>query len=124
MPFLADRVLDLGLNVLDAEATHIYICTSEPATFAAAQTARLGTKALGASGIGAPLARTPSGRRVQLAAFADGAVTTGGNASHWAVVDEANSRLLAAGGLSAAQAVTAGNTWSLPLTDIAGIPGA
>jgi hypothetical protein len=26
MPTVGDRVLDLGLNVLDTEATHIYIC--------------------------------------------------------------------------------------------------
>ena len=30
------RVLDSGLNVLDTEATHIYICSAEPMTYAQA----------------------------------------------------------------------------------------
>lgn len=125
MPFIADRVLDLGLNVLDTEATHIYICSSEPATFAAATTtAALGSRNFGAGGcFGAPSARTPSGRRVTSTAITDGSVTGTGTATHWAVTDNTNSRLLATGNLSASQAVTSGNTFTLGAFDI-GIPGA
>jgi hypothetical protein len=122
MPYLNDRVLDLGLNVLDTEATHIYVCSSEPASFAAAGTAKLGSKALAAGGIGAPAARAPSGRKVTVAAFTDGAVVADGTATHWAVVDETNSRLLAANTLAASQGVTNGNSFSLAAFDI-GIPG-
>ena len=125
MPFIADRVLDLGLNVLDTEATHIYVCNAEPATFTAATTTNaLGNKNFGAGGcFGAPAARTPSGRRVSSIAVTDGSVTGTGTASHWAVVDTANSRLLATGSLAASQAVTSGNTFTLASFDI-GIPGA
>ena len=122
MPFLNDRVLDNGLTVLDTEATKIHICSAEPSTFGGVASVTLGNKALGAGGIGAPGARSPSGRKVTVASFSDGSVTATGTASHYAVVDETNSRLLAANALSASQAVTSGNTFSLNAFDI-GIPG-
>lgn len=121
MPFLNDRVLDNGLTVLDTEATTIHICSAEPTTFGTLNS--LGNKTLGAGGIGAPSARSPSGRRVTVAAFTDGTVTATGTANSWAIVDNTNSRLLATGTLSSSQAVTNGNTFSLASFDI-GIPGA
>lgn len=122
MPFIADRVLDLGLNVLDIEANRLDICSSEPTTFAAATgAASLGNKT--SLSIGAPAARAPSGRRVTVAAITDGTVTATGTATHYAIVDTVNSRLLATGSLSASQAVTSGNTFTLAAFDI-GIPGA
>ena len=125
MPFIADRILDLGLNVLDTEATRLDICSSEPATYAAAiGAASLGNKAGAAGSIaGAPFARPPSGRRVTVAQITDGTVTATGTATHWAIVDTVNSRLLAAGDLASPQAVTSGNVFTLPAFDI-GIPGA
>lgn len=113
--FLNDRVLDNGLTVLDTEANELWICSgSIPTTYSAANTAKLGVKTLGAGGIGAPAAGTPDGRSVTIAAFSDGAVATGGTAAIYAIVDTVNSRLLAANSLAASQAVTAGNTFSLP----------
>lgn len=125
MAFIADRVLDLGLNVLDTEATHIYVCSAEPADFAAATTtAALGNKNFGAGAVfNAPSARTPSGREVLSVAVTDGSVTATGDATHWAVVDAVNSRLLATGSLAAPQTVTSGNTFTLASFAI-GIPGA
>lgn len=38
MPFIADRVLDNGLTVLDTEANAIHICNTEPTTFTQATT--------------------------------------------------------------------------------------
>ena len=112
MPFIADRVLDLGLNVLDTEANRLDICSTEPATFTAATvTNTLGNKT--ALSIGAPAAGSPNGRAVTVAAITDGTVTATGTASHWAITDTANSRLLATGALSASQAVTNGNTFTL-----------
>lgn len=122
MAFLNDRVLDFGLTVLDTEATKIHICSSEPSTFAGVAGVSLGNKGLAAGGIGAPATRAPSGRKVTVAAFSDGSVTGTGTASHYAIVDEVNSRLLAANSLSASQAVTSGNTFSLDAFDI-GVPG-
>lgn len=120
MPYLDSRVLDNGLTVLDTEADVLHICSSEPANFAAVAAASLGTKAT--PSIGAPGARAPSGRKVTVAAITDGAVSATGNASHYAIVDSVNSRLLAAGALAAGQAVTNGNTFTLAAFDI-GIPG-
>ena len=66
---------------------------------------------------------TPNGRKVTSAAVTDGSVTTTGTASHYAVVDSANSRLLATGALASSQAVTSGNTFTLAAFDV-GIPDA
>lgn len=121
MAFIADRVLDLGLNVLSTEADVLHICTSEPADFAAVAGASVGTKT--SLSVGAPAARSPDGRRVTVAQITDGSVTGTDTASHWAIVDSGNSRLLATGALSASQAVTDGNTFTLAAFDI-GIPGA
>lgn len=120
MPFLNDRVLDNGLTVLDTEANKLTICNAEPSTYTQANaTFALGEKT--SPSVGAPAARTPSGRRVTVSAITDGSVTASGTASHWALVDTVNSRLLAAGSLSASQSVTSGNTFTLGAFDI-GIP--
>lgn len=122
MPFIADRILDLGLNVLDTEANRLDICSSEPTTYAAATGASsLGSKT--SLSVGSPAARSPDGRRVTVAAITDGTVTGTGTATHWAITDTVNSRLLATGSLSASQSVTDGNTFTLGAFDI-GIPGA
>lgn len=124
MPYLNDRVLDNGLQVLDTEADKILICSAEPATFTAANvTNALGNKTFAAGGaFGTPAARSPSGRKVTSTAISDGSVTGTGTASHWAAVDTVNSRLLAASSLSASQPVTSGNVFTLGAFDI-GIPG-
>lgn len=120
MAGLQDRVLDLGLNVLDVEATHMYIDSADPATFtAASSTVALGTKnwTVGLA-VGAPAAGTPNGRKVTTSAITDGTISATGTAAFWALTDNTNSRLLAAGPLSATQAVTSGNTFQLGAFDI------
>ena len=122
MAFIADRVLDLGLNVLSTEANRLDICSSEPADFTAATTtASLGNKT--SLSVGSPAARTPDGRKVTVALISDGVVDGTGTAAFYAITDTANNRLLATGSLSASQAVTSGNTFTLEAFDI-GIPGA
>ncbi|MFO0270405.1 MAG: hypothetical protein ACK52I_17010 [Pseudomonadota bacterium] len=121
MSFLNDRVFDNGLSVLTSEANKLTICNAEPATYTEANT----TFALGAKlapTISSPSARTPSGRRVTVSAITDGSVSANGTASHYALVDTVNSRLLAANTLSATQVVTSGNTFTLGAFDV-GIPG-
>jgi hypothetical protein len=121
MPFLNDRVLDNGLSVLTSEGNRLDICTTEPTTYTqATSTHTLGNKT--SLSIGSPTARTPSGRRVTVAAITDGSVTGTNTATHWAISDTSNSRLLAAGSLSSSQGVTSGNTFTLGAFDI-GIPG-
>jgi hypothetical protein len=119
MPMLNDRVYDFGLNVLDTEANALHICNLEPSTYASATGANsLGSKALAAGGIGAPGAGSPNGRKVTVASISDGSITVSGTASHYAIVDTVNSRLLAAGPLAANQAVTSGNPFTLAAFDI------
>jgi hypothetical protein len=119
MSYLNDRVLDSGLTVLDTEATHIHICSAEPASWANVGTYTLGNST---SAVGSPAAKSGGGRKVTVPAVTAGSVTGTGTASHWAVVDTGNTRLLAASTLSSSQAVTNGNTFTLAAFDI-GIPG-
>lgn len=124
MPYFNDRILDLGLNVLDTEADQINVCSAEPATYTAATTTNaLGLKNFGAGAVfGSPAARSPSGRKVTSTAVTDGTVNTSGTVTHWAVVDTANSRLLSAGAVNNSQMLTAPNPFTLAAFDI-GLPG-
>lgn len=120
MASLADRVFDNGLTVLDTEANRIDITSQEATTYTEATS----TYTLGNStslSIGAPADRSGGGREVTAAAISDGSVTGTGTATHYAVVDTSNSRLLATGSLSASQSVTSGNTFNLASFTI-GIP--
>lgn len=120
MASLNDRVLDNGLTVLDTEANKILITSQEATTYLEANT----TYALGNSvslSIAAPSNRTGGGREVVVAAISDGSVTGNGTATHYAIVDTVNSRLLATGSLTTSQVVTTGNTFSLGSFTI-GIP--
>lgn len=122
MPSLADYVLDAALAKLDTEATHLYITSAEATTYTEAITTyALGNKA--SLSVGAPADRTPNGRKVTVAAITDGSVTANGTASHWAIVDSVNTRLLGANALSATQVVTSGNSFAIPAFDI-GLPDA
>jgi hypothetical protein len=117
VPFINDRVFDNGLTVLDTEANRLDICNAEPASYAAATTTNsLGNKT--SLSIGTPGDGSPNGRKVTVAAITDGTVTATGTATHWAIVDTVNSRLLATGALSASQAVTSGNVFTLGAFDI------
>lgn len=120
MSYLHPDVLDNGLSTITAATKTLHICSSEPANFAGVAGVSLGNKT-GLS-VGSPEDRTPSGRKVVVAAITTGGSVTGtGSASHWAIVDTANSKLLAAYSLSSPQSVTSGNSFTLPAFDI-GIP--
>ena len=121
MATLNDRVFDNGLTVLDTEANKILITSQQEAT---TYTEANATYALGNStslSIGAPQDRSGGGREVVVAAITDGSVTATGTATHYAIVDTVNSRLLATSTLTASQAVTSGNTFTLSSVSI-GIP--
>jgi hypothetical protein len=120
MALLDNRVLDNGLTVLDTEANAIYVTSQQAVSYVDATS----TSALGNStslSIGAPQDRSGGGREVVVSAITDGSVTSTGTTTHYAIVDTINSRLLAAGSLSAPQAVTTGNTFTLSSVSI-GIP--
>lgn len=120
MATLNNRVFDNGLTTLDTEANKVLVTSQEASTYAEANS----TYALGNStslSIGAPADRSGGGRKVAVASITDGSVTATGTATHYALVDTSNSRLLATGALTASQAVTSGNTFTLATFDI-GIP--
>jgi hypothetical protein len=120
MATLNDRVFDNGLTVLDTEANRIDITSQEATTYTdATSTSTLGNST--SLSIGAPADRAGGGREITVAAITDGSVTGTGTATHYAIVDTVNSRLLATGSLSASQAVTSGNTFTLSSVAI-GIP--
>ena len=117
MPTLNDRVFDNGLTVLDTEANRVDICSQEPTTYAAAtSTYTLGNTT--SISISAPTDGDTSGRKVTLAAITGASVSGTGDATHYAISDTSNTRLLVTGSLSASQAVTSGNTFSLNAVDI------
>jgi len=116
-----DVVLDGGLTAFKNAARQIFVCSSEPTTFAIASSgaASLGKKDFGTAGscLSAVTAGTsPTGRKVTTTAITDGTILTTGTASWWAICDTAS--LYAHGSLSATQAVTAGNTFSLGAFDV------
>lgn len=120
MSTLDNRVFDNGLTVLDTEANKILLTSQQATTYTEANA----TYALGNStslSISAPQDRSGGGREVVVAAIADGSVTATGTATHYAIVDTVNSRLLATSTLTESQSVTSGNTFTLSSVAI-GIP--
>jgi len=121
MPYLDNRVYDNGLGVLNAEANRLVLCSQEPTTFTQANvTYKLGEKV--SPTVATPTNKSGGGREVIVSAITDGSVTTTGTASHFALIDTTNSRLLAAQALNASQAVTALNDFTLTSLTV-GIPG-
>lgn len=111
MATIADYVYDAALAKLDTEANRLDICSQEPTTYAqATSTYTLGNKT--SISVGVPGDRAGGGREVEVAAITDGEVTATGTATHYAITDTGNSRLLVTGSLSASQAVTDGNTFT------------
>ena len=119
MATLDNRVFDNGLTVLDTEANAIHITSAEATDFANVSSVTLGNST--SLSIGAPQDRSGGGREVVVAAITDGSVTGTGTATHYAIVDTVNSRLLATSTLTSSQAVTSGNTFTLSSVAI-GIP--
>ncbi len=115
MAFIADTVFDNGLTVVDTNGTRLDICSTEPTTYTeATSTYTLGNDTVNT---GAPENGATDGRRVIVPAISAGSVTGTGTAAFWALTDGA-SVLYATGALSASQAVTSGNTFSLDAVSI------
>ena len=120
MPYIDDISLDALLSSIQSRVTTLFITSAEATTYAqASATYKLGTKA--GPAIGAPADRAPNGRKATVAAITDGVVNSTGNATHWALCSAG--ALIATGLLSASQAVTAGNVFTLPAFDV-GVPDA
>lgn len=102
-----DRVFDNGLATARTEATHLHICSSDPANYAAVAAAILATKA--APTINVPEAYSPSGRKIVIPAQSMGNALASGTATHWVLVDATNSRIIASGPTTPNQVLTSGN---------------
>ena len=111
MAYINDTVFDNGLTTLDTNGTRLDICyTQEPTTYTeATSTYTCGNDTVNT---GAPAAGTPSGRGVTVPAITAGSVTDTQTAGWWALTNGTDT-LYAAGPLSATQAVTNGNTFTL-----------
>ena len=108
MPFLHDDVYDNGLQVLTDDTTTLHYCSDEPVDFADAGALSLGNKA--SPTVSAPQSRAgvsapPDGRMVTVSAVGDGTATATGTISHYALVDNGTSRLLAAQAVAVPTAV-------------------
>jgi hypothetical protein len=118
MPFIADTVFDNGLSTLTTNADRMDITsTGEATTYSLATVG--GTNSLGNSAVttASPSNGATDGRRVIVGAISNGSVTNSGTAVAWALTDGA-SVLYATGTLSASQAVTSGNTFTLDAVSI------
>lgn len=109
MAFLIDTVFDSGLTVLDTNGTQLDITTSEISSWASLAAATCGNDTVNTS---APAAGTPSGRGVTIPAITAGSVTDTVTATHWCLSNGTDT-VYAAGTLTASQAVTSGNTFTL-----------
>lgn len=120
MTTINDRVFDNGLTVLDTEADALHLTSQEATTYAqATSTYTLGNTT--SLTISAPTDRSGGGREVNVSTIVSGNITGTGTASHYAIVDTGNSRVLVTGSLTASQVVTSGNSFSLAGFSI-GIP--
>jgi hypothetical protein len=110
MAFINDSVFDSGLTWADTNGTRLDICSTDPLGVYATVTANtLGNDTVNT---GAPEAGATDGRRVIVPAITAGSVTGTGTATHWALTDGA-ANVVASGALTASQAVTNGNTFTL-----------
>jgi hypothetical protein len=107
--YLNDRVLDNGLTVLDTEVTGIHYCSALPTDYANVATVTLGNKT-GIS-VGSPAARSPTGRKVTVAAVTNGSATASGTITHYALVET----------IAVSKTVNNGDTITSPAFDL-GIP--
>ena len=120
MPALHNDVFDDGLSVLNTLTENLYILKADPGlTWADIATHAVGEKATPT--VSVPEDRTAGGRQVTVSAITDGDVTVTETATHFALTDDSETKILASGDLAASQAVTSGNTFTLTAITI-GIP--
>ena len=113
---VGDAVLDGALNIIKNTGNLLVALPSEPASYAAANSAKLAETSM-ASGDYTIADGTTSGRRATVAAKTGVSITTSGTANHLAILDTVNSRLLYVT-TCPSQALTSGGTVSFAAWDI------
>ena len=113
MPLFDDAAKDAALQNLIDRIDRMYLCDAEPTTFLeASATFRLGVKTNPA--LTGPVDGATDGRRFEVDTFVDGVVEVTGDATHYALVDEANTALLVVAALSTApEAVVILDSWTV-----------
>lgn len=90
-------VLDTALNEISSSTTKLHICSAEPANYSEVSTYDLGKR--DSPTFSGPVDGDTSGRKITVDAIGDGSISAGGIAKYWALVDDNNSKLVAAGSL-------------------------
>lgn len=117
MPFIIDAILDDLSSIAGATSRRVDICfTAEPTNYTEATSTNSCGNKTGLTMTGLANGAV-DGRKVDTPAITDGNVTATETADWWAITD-ASSVLHAAGDLSAPQAVTSGNTFTLDAISI------
>ncbi len=114
--FIDDSIYDAGLNVVKNGGTEIYLCTSSPATRAAAITAAVASRTgLTSGSYSGPANGDVSGRKLTKSAENTITASASGTATHVAICS--GSLLLATTDITS-QVVTSGNTVNIAAFDI------
>ena len=120
MAFLHDNVLDNGIQYIDTNISDLYIVSQTNVTSYSDATTTGGSM-LGQED--SPVCSAPqngdvSGRKVTISAITAGSILADGTARGYAIVYDSASIVMASGSLSASQAVTNGNPFTLTAIDI------
>lgn len=110
---IADEVIDDGLQSIIDNNENLYICDTQPTTFAeASSTYKLGTKASPTITGPAP-GGAGGGRQVAISAITDGVVDADGDAIWFALCDDSASLLQVAGNLDSLLSIATGSPFTL-----------
>jgi len=112
-----DDVLDGALNIIKNNCTRVTVCSTEPTTYTQAITTYELADVTVASGAFTVANGDTNGRKVTIASQSAVPVDNSGTAAHVALVDVTNSKLLYVTTCTS-QALTAGNTVTIPAWDI------
>lgn len=111
--FASDDIMDAALNLIKNNCDKMVACSSQPATFAEANaTYALADVAMTSTDFTGPANGDTSGRKLTVDAKSGVTVDTSGTATHVALLDSVNSRLLYVT-TCASQAVVSGGTVSI-----------
>ena len=111
--FQIDAMLDAALAYISSNATEVYVCTSQPATRAAAISASL--IAAATPGFTGPADGDVSGRKLTVNQLTDQAITGSGTATHVALCSGTTLLYVTT---TTSQALTSGGTVTIPAWDI------
>lgn len=116
--FAHDDVLDGSPNVVKNNATRICVCSAQPTTYTEAITTyMLAIKTITSADFTGPANGDTSGRKLTSNAHSGVSITNSGTATHVALCDSANSKLLYVT-TNTSHALIAGNTTNIPAWDI------